>query len=689
MRTLKVCLSLAGVLGLSLSAWAQAVTRGPYLNQGGPTQITVRWRTDTATNARVRYGAVQGSLTSFVDGTTFTTATTPSGQKEHEVKIAGLGANTKYFYSIGTSAATLAGNDANHFFVTSPTPGIAKPTRIWVIGDAGTANSSQTAVRNAYYTFTGARHTDLWLQLGDNAYSDGTDAQYQAAVFNMYSALLRKSVTWPTLGNHDGHTAVSLSQSGPYYNIFTFPKNGECGGLASGTEAYYSFDYGNIHFQCLDSYGTSRSVGGAMHTWVKNDANATARDWIIAYWHHPPYTKGSHDSDTSSGLTDMRKNFLPILEDAGVDLVLGGHSHSYERSYLLDGHYGVSSTLTASMKKDGGSGRDAAAYKKPAGTQPHQGAVYVVAGSSGKTSGGTLNHSAMFISLNQLGSLVLDIDGSRLDAKFLRSDGTVGDYFTIIKNTTTPPPTGDTSAPTVSITTPTTASTHSVTSTPVTVGGSASDNVGVTQVTWQNAATGGSGVAGGTTSWSQSIALAAGSNVITVKAFDAAGNSSIDQITVTYTPPSGDTTAPTVSITGPTTSSTYTATTEPVRVSGTASDNVGVVTVTWQNAATGDSGNASGTVSWNASVELAGGSNVITVRALDAAGNSSTDTITVTYNPPAPAPGPAPVSSGDNANGNASFNDRCTTTVSAAPRPELLWVAGLLLLGLFVRRRAA
>ena len=68
---------------------------------------------------------------------------------------------------------------------------------------------------------------------------------------------------------------------------------------------------------------------------------------MIAFCHHPPYTKGSHDSDADIELMEMRQNALPILEDAGVDLVLSGHSHSYERSFLIDGHYGTSSTFTS------------------------------------------------------------------------------------------------------------------------------------------------------------------------------------------------------------------------------------------------------------------------------------------------------------------------------------------------------
>ncbi len=69
-----------------------------------------------------------------------------------------------------------------------------------------------------------------------------------------------------------------------------------------------------------------------MMSWLTQDLAATTKEWIIAFRHYPPYSKGSHDSDTESPLIQTRENALPILEAAGVDLVLSGHGHSYERS---------------------------------------------------------------------------------------------------------------------------------------------------------------------------------------------------------------------------------------------------------------------------------------------------------------------------------------------------------------------
>lgn len=344
------------------------------------------------------------------------------------MKLSGLSPDTKYYYAVGSSGAVLAGDDARHFFVTAPGPGTQKSVRIWVLGDSGTADPNAQSVRNAYFQYIGSDRTDVWLMLGDNAYPNGSDSSHQDAVFDMYPSMLRQTVLWTTIGNHDTLYTGSTTQAGPYFDIFTLPRRGEAGGVASGSEAFYSFDYANIHFICLDSYGTDRSRAGAMMRWLETDLAATTQEWIIAFWHHPPYSKGSHDSDPDRRPTDMRENALPILESYGVDLVLCGHSHSYERSFQLRGHYGTSDTLIPSMIVDGSDGRSQGPYQASKGT------VYVVLGSSGKLRPGPLNHPAMYTSQMQLGSMALDIKGDRLEARFIKDGGSVRDHFIIVKD---------------------------------------------------------------------------------------------------------------------------------------------------------------------------------------------------------------------------------------------------------------
>jgi hypothetical protein len=230
--------------------------------------------------------------------------------------------------------------------------------------------------------------------------------------------------------------------------MHTFPTAGEAGGVASGTEEYYSFDYANIHFIVLESFYEENNA--TQHAWLTNDINSTDQDWIIAFFHHPPYTKGSHDSDSEQDLIDVRANFLNRLEAGGVDLVLNGHSHSYERSYFINGHYGLSGTFDSSDDTaantdhtvgtnghlSGQADTSDGAYMKP--LAQNEGAVYITTGSAGKVTGTLTKHNAMYEYLYQLGSIVLEIEsdggtGQNLNVKFIRETGAIDDYFTIHK----------------------------------------------------------------------------------------------------------------------------------------------------------------------------------------------------------------------------------------------------------------
>jgi hypothetical protein len=418
------------------------VKRGPYLQLVTTTNIIVRWRTNRATNSVVTFGASSLSHPWAITNATWT--------NEHVVTLTNLSPDTKYYYAVAASDTNLSGGP-DHFFTTAPAR--PRPTRIWAIGDSGCADQPRYytlqdpfAVRNAYTNYTGTRPTDVWLMLGDNGYMTGTDESYQTNVFGTYPSLLRQTALWSTIGNHEVYGPGPDAPA--YLNLFSFPENGQAGGAPSGTERYYSFNYGNIHFVCIDSEVSSRALGDPMLTWLEQDLAANTNDWLIAFWHSPPYTHGSHYSDSASDsggkLIEMRERVVPILEDYGVDLVLCGHSHNYERTMLIDGHYGLGATFTASMAKDSGSGRigESGPYLKTGtGPTPHEGAVYIVCGSSGWVTPGHsqipagqyLKHPASFTGLAQLGSMVIDVDGRRLDARFLRETGAIDDSFTMIK----------------------------------------------------------------------------------------------------------------------------------------------------------------------------------------------------------------------------------------------------------------
>ncbi|HEX7897447.1 MAG TPA: SBBP repeat-containing protein [Planctomycetota bacterium] len=191
----------------------------------------------------------------------------------------------------------------------------------------------------------------------------------------------------------------------------------------------------------------------------------------------------------------------------------------------------------------------------------------------------------------------------------------------------------DGALPSIVISSPTSAPELYTASGVVSLGGTASDDVQVAQVTWtrSGAASPNSGLASGTTTWSiASIPLNLGANTITVTATDGAIQSSNMVITVYYDP-----TPPTVQIDTPATDP-FNTTTTPVILDGIAGDNLGVTEVSWANLTTGGSGLASGLVSWSCAAPLTSGSNLIQVTSKDAAGNATTASITVVYDPAAP-----------------------------------------------------
>ncbi|MCW3123757.1 MAG: hypothetical protein JWQ38_3249 [Flavipsychrobacter sp.] len=423
------------------------LSQGPYLQMGNKTAVSVRWRTNIASKSKVEVGNVAGTYPIVVNDNVLKT--------EHEIRVTGLTPDTKYYYRIGTDTSVTQG-DTSNFFVTAPPDNSTRKVTIAAFGDCGrNDNNYQAGALSAYQNYLagkGMKAADLMLIVGDNAYDAGTDAEFSNNFFSRYSGnILKNHMLFPAPGNHDyaNASARQVDHNMPYYNLFSLPSAAECGGVASGTEAYYSYDWGNVHILSLDSYGdedagTTRLYDtlGAQVKWIKNDLAANNKKWVIAYFHHPPYTMGSHTSDGEAELVNIRQNFIRILERYGVDMVICGHSHDYERSYLLKGHYGseasfnkaAHTTDTSSAKYNGST--NSCPYTVPSGHVNH-GTVYVVSGSAGANGGtqGGYPHNALPFAVNDGGMFYMEIQDNRLDAKFLRRDNTVFDQFTIMKDT--------------------------------------------------------------------------------------------------------------------------------------------------------------------------------------------------------------------------------------------------------------
>ncbi|HEX7846250.1 MAG TPA: metallophosphoesterase family protein, partial [Chitinophagaceae bacterium] len=419
--------------------------RGPYLQVATTNSIIVRWRTDELDVSFVRFGTDRSKLDQLA-GNNYRT-------REHIVTLTGLKPQTKYYYQIEGFKDTIQG-DVNNHFTTLPLAGKEDKIRIGIFGDCGTGIENQSKARDQFEKYLGNDLLNSWILLGDNAYSWGTDNEYQLKFFEPYKQnLLKKSPLFPAPGNHDyrdePYASEIAQRSGEidYYKIFSVPTKGESGGLPSHTLAYYSYDIGNVHFLSLDSHGSEEfglrlfDTTGTQVKWVKQDLEANKnKGWIVVYWHHPPYSMGSHNSDTESQMRKIRENFLVILERYGVDLILCGHSHSYERSKLMQGHYGLEASfspekhlLSNSSGYYDGSVNSCPYVKDETG----RGTVYVVSGSAGRVDHGQASfpHDALpFADTAIGGASILEIEGNRLDLKWICADGKIRDRFTMMKN---------------------------------------------------------------------------------------------------------------------------------------------------------------------------------------------------------------------------------------------------------------
>jgi acid phosphatase type 7 len=419
--------------------------RGPYLQSATPHSILLRWRTDAFARSRVRFGKAKGDLTGIADDSALVT--------EHKVLLSGLEAGTRYYYAIGGFLDTLQSGPDNYFY-TLPTAHSQGFYRIGIFGDCGNNSINQRNVRDQFIRYLDTSYLTAWILLGDNCYPDGTDAEFQSNFFNIYKDnLLKKYPLFPAPGNHDYHdiefsaAVAQKTHSVAYYQDFSVPENGESGGVPSHAKAFYSFDIGNVHFLSLDSYGKEDNqyrmydTSGPQVQWIKKDLEAnTNKTWVIAYWHHPPFTMGSHNSDNETELVRIRENFIRILERYGVDLVLCGHSHDYERSRLMKGYYGQDSdfdsakyNISNSSGKNDGS-QNSEPYVKD--SRQNEGTLYVVSGSAGKLGGRQTKypHNAMYFSdETHGGASILEINGNRLDFKWICADGVIRDQFTMLK----------------------------------------------------------------------------------------------------------------------------------------------------------------------------------------------------------------------------------------------------------------
>jgi hypothetical protein len=149
--------------------------------------------------------------------------------------------------------------------------------------------------------------------LGDDVYPEGTAANYAQCLAPSWGPMLGR--TRPAIGNHD----YVRGDASAYFSFF---------GSSAGTdgEGWYSYDLGAWHVVVLNSNCgiVGCDAGSPQMSWLESDLSAHPSACLLAYWHHPRWSSGRHGSNAFMDPLWSR------LVDAGVDVVLNGHDHSYE-----------------------------------------------------------------------------------------------------------------------------------------------------------------------------------------------------------------------------------------------------------------------------------------------------------------------------------------------------------------------
>lgn len=186
--------------------------------------------------------------------------------------------------------------------------------RFGIIGDTGTGSKQQKQIADLMVQYRAVFPFEFVLMMGDNLYGSETPADYKKKFQDIYQTLLDNKVKfYATLGNHD-------QPNERFYEYFNM----------NGKE-YYRFTRGNAAFYSLNSnYMDKKQL-----EWLESELAKDPSDWKICFFHHPPYSSGGkHGSDKQ-----LREVVEPLFVKYGVNVVIAGHEHFYERIKPQKGIY--------------------------------------------------------------------------------------------------------------------------------------------------------------------------------------------------------------------------------------------------------------------------------------------------------------------------------------------------------------
>ncbi len=302
------------------TAFATELRYGPYLQQPGPNGVTVVFELDGATEAIVRYGSMPDQLDDSVSS--------PQASR-HVVRLDGLETSSTYHYAVEIGGQIKAGP---HWFRTAPMAG--EHFTFVLFGDTRSGHEAHALACE----LIGEEDFDFYLNTGDLVAS-GDEIDLWTNFFEIERNLMAHHPFLPTVGNHDeedGH-------ANHFSRFFV------TGGPEGGEGLYYSVTYANVHVVVLDEFVNVRAqylcpetvflsdcLDSAQLEWMRNDLSQARNnpdiDFVFVAVHSGPYSS----KEGRSGYAQIRQ-MLSEFQEYGVDMILSGHDHYYERGFGNNG----------------------------------------------------------------------------------------------------------------------------------------------------------------------------------------------------------------------------------------------------------------------------------------------------------------------------------------------------------------
>lgn len=301
-----------------------------FLRDQGPEMSIVQWGTRSG-----KYDHTVAGTKESVD--CYSTRSFDSGALHHVtigIDEGPLPSNSQIYYRVSSSSSKNEWSEEASF-VTPPPPGLDSfPYRLGLIGDLGqTENSASTLHHLA------GQNVDSVMFVGDLSYADGVQPRWDT--WGRLVSPYTSSLVWMyTEGNHEIEELKGAPDFLAYSKRFRAPgpqdfqdfQNAQgFQGSQDRMPLYYSYDVAGIHIIMLGSY-TDFDKHSEQYKWLEKDLEAVDRSktpWVIVGMHAPWYNSNYHHYGEGEA---MRKSMEKLLYEYGVDAVISGHVHAYERS---------------------------------------------------------------------------------------------------------------------------------------------------------------------------------------------------------------------------------------------------------------------------------------------------------------------------------------------------------------------